>query len=773
MFARVLFVGSASYGAADFGWRLCDALIRKGHAVQSVSPALGICAIERVCLAFDPTLIVWDGKSAPPAEEAARILGERSCMCALLGEGDRLADARMFDAFDCVIDMAWSDSDCPSADSMKVGMRCRPDERYCNAVASNAGSEKRGGVLCLQALDAERLDDIERALEVSGETRLVAREYAARTDRRALGHGENVAFHARSTALFVAFDGADAPGCIDFAMRSAEGNILVVEDSLASRLPEGPMRNALRVFKRGALASAAADLSCEDTRREAARQQRDALDALPFLDEALDELLQRLDAKAVSSGKDAVLSRAEAAANVVLFGWFGMDNLGDDLLMRSVARRVTEAFENASIGVIGYGPSRVIERYGFGAVFTGDKYAVKHLLENAHAVVYCGGLIFDEPLASSAGEIEFQFDSEMDPTCQASTSLLARVHGVPSFGLGIGAGPVSLAATRRSVGLMALSGMRFLARDQNTANLLLAAGAPSSQVDLRADLIFGEKKYLSSFSRDRVPYARMPDSPYCVVALRDWSLNGFDLPERVAAAIDAVVEESDLEVVLLPFDAEDVSIHRKVQEHVAHRCRCMLFDEKPSDDEILAIMAGSSLAFAMRLHCSIIHHVLGKPAVGLNYNDKVEAHYRVVGQTDYLLALDAGADAMASAVLSAYRSADAIAGELADSCAQKARLVDEAYDELYEAIRNAREAKRDAGQEVETFYPRTVSRQDLKIAAQREEIERLAYENESIRIELQGASDRLERMALSKSYRIGRALVAPFSKARSLFGRDS
>ena len=64
---------------------------------------------------------------------------------------------------------------------------------------------------------------------------------------------------------------------------------------------------------------------------------------------------------------------------------------------------------------------------------------------------------------------------------------------------------------------------------------------------------------------------------------------------------------------------------RQAFDLMEHKERAYLIGQRPTVETILGYISRSSAMLSMRLHCSLLHMVLGRPAVGLNYNDKIEA----------------------------------------------------------------------------------------------------------------------------------------------------
>lgn len=378
--------------------------------------------------------------------------------------------------------------------------------------------------------------------------------------------------------------------------------------------------------------------------------------------------------------------------------------------------------------------------------------------------------MFDDPLGQTAGEAELAFDPWIDPAGQAAICSLARMYDVPTYFLGIGGGPMDTPAMQRYAKLMSAVGAHFLTRDQNTSDLLLAAGADPGQVGSYADLSFGAQHYVSQHAasvdgENAWRWLKAQGRPYLVVSLRSCHRNPPDLASRVAQALDGVCERRDVSVLYLPLDADDVGIQRQAFDLMEHKERAYLIGQRPTVETILGYISRSSATLSMRLHCSLLHMVLGRPAVGLNYNDKIEAQFTAIGQEGRLLSLDASAKDMSALLVDALDASESFADEVADVMAQQQALVDAEFCELFAAIdKVVTKRSNSAITRSRTYcYPRSVSLTEQELGCARSEVQRLQAQVASLERERDAAVCEVAAVRGSTSYRLGNIMVRPIS----------
>ncbi|MDO4443534.1 MAG: polysaccharide pyruvyl transferase family protein [Slackia sp.] len=792
MFARVLIIAACKPDETDWHARLAYACAAQGHAVRLWRPPdeLAEAAFSAVCKAFHPTVALWTAEAWSRWRDEIGAAVAASCasgVIALRPTEAAHADGDFILAVGTRCKQAVERAIAETAPAPSViGMPASVDSDYLRAKISDPEA-KRDSLSFDQECTPEREALMDAAKRAAGGLRSLAFHPSWQDCFDVAQPGENRAFFRRTTRFaIVDAEQNDTPSEAHIAMRIAEGAVVLYRQEEASLEADDPSEHDARALFAEAFYRDADDLdrlierlaNDDDETEKLRTRQRDALMTLPPLERAIDDALTAIDDALDARSEDArmqrprVLSRENRSTKVVMYGWFGARNFGDDLLLTSTVSRIEKRYPDASFHVIGANTGVIENEYGYQATTPDRKYEVRAFLEQASAMVLCGGLLFDDPLGRTAGEMEFCLDPWIEPTGQAAVCLLARSLGVPSVYLGFGAGPIDNRPTRIAVNLIARSGARFLPRDEHTRELLMACDVPESQIDVRADLVLGARAYVEGKAVAGGP-AQQTDG-FFVVSLRRWHRNPVDFAQRIARAIDTIAQETGLAAVMLPFDQDDVELHREVVAHMKHPAVARLIEQRPAEAELLRIVTQSKFAFAMRLHCSILHHILDKPAVGLNYNDKIEAHFRRFDQADMLLELDAGHDAMVRALRAAATWDEADKQALQQRRRDAAALVDSAFEELFATIDAPR--RRPTGELV--YFPRSAShiectlRKDIARAwrhAEEADAKRAALEEENAALRAEIAAVRA-----SKSYRFGNAFMRiPHAAVSRLGARKS
>ena len=775
MYARILIVGDNRFGEADYLYRLRCAFERNGHAVAHfktwASKPITADLISTAIKSFRPTLVLWDVETASPDDGILAFLRKSSVtICALLRSQNgvaRVSGGGLFD-FSLV-----PQGVCAGGAYASLTILTAFDRAYGQEGCSSL-DRNRCGLLVLQPFD-ERKRQVIRAMEeelIDGDVISFDASWSGAYRNPELSNG---AYLSRRAKYAVFFDD-QALSLSDVLLRIAEGCVILVEASPRAKEHLAEIEGEIVWWSDSSEARAMIrrlenDSSYYDMIRNL---QWEHCLSLPSLEETFEVIFQEMDSRLSSLGiKKRVLGQKERAKRFVLFGWFGARNFGDDLLLEIAALKITRRYSESVVQVIGAN-SEIIERdYGFEALTPDRKHEIFEMLRGADSLSFYGGLLFDDPMADTAGIVEMFSDAWIEPTGQAGVCLMAWMLGVPITFMGIGAGPLKQEAPRLAVRTMGLAGARFLPRDEMTCQCLRAAGVPEDSISRKVDLVFLLGKERAVFPKEGVSasFGLLKDR-YFMVSLRAWNLNPPDFCERIAQVLDQVIERTGYIAAFVPFDQEDAKIHREIVGLMKNCDATFALSERPERDDLLGLIVDSRFSFAMRLHCSILHHVLGKPAIGLDYNDKIGAHFEAMDQNEALLALEASVDDMVAVVSSVDAHYDELSGAIREKISSKADIAQEAFDELFSSVKWRMGCTDDcAGSRV--YYPRFRSLSAEKLSDANIDIEKARRQLDEVTCERDAARVAVEEYRRSYSYRVGSMLLALPRKVRQAFSKRS
>ncbi len=305
---------------------------------------------------------------------------------------------------------------------------------------------------------------------------------------------------------------------------------------------------------------------------------------------------------------------------MVVSGWVGSDNLGDELVHAGLAVSLRRL--GIAPVAVSQRPSPTVAAHGHDAVRPSPVAVVSAARRAAGPALGGGGLIQDE---TSAFNLPYHL----------ARPLLARAVGRPFAAVALGAGPLHGRGGRALVRAVLGGAVATSVRDAASADLLAGLGLPRPVVAPDAALA--------------LPPPEVEVEDRVVVSLRPWSGRRGRLPVRVrrriaragaapatpewflagaAAAVDEVASTTGLAVRFVAFEgAGDHAVHEAVARRLASSVPVSF--AVPSGPgavaKALEEVARARVMIAQRYHARIAAVLGARPAVLVGYSPKVDA----------------------------------------------------------------------------------------------------------------------------------------------------
>lgn len=291
---------------------------------------------------------------------------------------------------------------------------------------------------------------------------------------------------------------------------------------------------------------------------------------------------------------------------VLLSGYYGFGNLGDEALLEVIVERIRRRFPSAQLDALSATPEATASRLGIDATPRWQMRAIRGAIGRADVVLSGGGGLL-----------------------QSATSLRSLVYYAGIIRSAIRAGRRTMIFAQSIGPLDALGTMivrrfcrgvdRATVRDERS-RVLLASLLPGTPVERTADPVFLYEM------RERVDLSPeglgAHSGPYAVVCLR--KCTGFTAGvATLVRAVDRLAEAHGVRVAFLPLGgAPDAGI----STDVIRACRSApVLLPGPTLEKSAAIIAGAKLVIGMRLHALILAANAAVPFVAIPYDPKVTA----------------------------------------------------------------------------------------------------------------------------------------------------
>lgn len=301
--------------------------------------------------------------------------------------------------------------------------------------------------------------------------------------------------------------------------------------------------------------------------------------------------------------------------HVVMSGYYGFSNTGDDAILESIRQGVQEVSDEVELTVLSKDPELTRKQYGMKAVSRFHFWKVLTTLRRGDMLLFGGGSLLQD--TTSTRSLLYYL----------SVIRCAKLLGKPVMLYANGIGPVRRSANRNRVRKAVENAAVVTLRDHSSAEELRAMGVKRSDLLVTADPVF----HMDSAGAERadaiLAAAGIPaGGEFVAVSVREWKA-AQQFPEQLAKLCDHLRRTYGLEVLFLLMqpgvDRETTRMVQKTMEEPSY-----ILEENCVPQEMMAVLGQAKLCLAMRLHTLIFAARMAVPTLGLVYDPKVESYLK-------------------------------------------------------------------------------------------------------------------------------------------------
>jgi polysaccharide pyruvyl transferase WcaK-like protein len=312
---------------------------------------------------------------------------------------------------------------------------------------------------------------------------------------------------------------------------------------------------------------------------------------------------------------EALKKDLQGSCGVTILGYFGGDNLGDDIMLRALIDELKQSC-GMPIRVVGYAPIPWLEGEVHVDVWKNnwtDNYAILRAnLEKSSHLLWGGGTCFtDEDLDGGYKQV-----------------LFAKKLGKKVAYVGVGVG--NLKKLERQVKTFILINradylsLRDVVSYQRARRFCVWNSSKLEQVE---DLSYG---FLQQWHQNHA--TQTPEHPYLLVAWRNLAAYGVTNRQQFLASVgDYIVKRSQAHqlnrIILIDTDSQidpEMNEALLVQlKQISDAEMQVEYDATIHYDEKLKLIASSSAIVTSRLHVAVAAHFFDKPCYAYNYSPKI------------------------------------------------------------------------------------------------------------------------------------------------------
>lgn len=306
---------------------------------------------------------------------------------------------------------------------------------------------------------------------------------------------------------------------------------------------------------------------------------------------------------------------------VVLSGYYGFDNLGDEAVLQSIIQALQFEEPNLEIMVLSNDPENTEKRYGVRAQSRWQLAEVFRALKKTDFLISGGGSLLQDTT------------SQMTIPYYLGIVALARLLGKKVAFYAQGVGPISGGLGKILTRIIANRVQLITVRDQDSLDLLKSLGVKRPELRVTVDpvvLLNPEKSEKSGMRKihELKEKCHTMGHPLIGIAPRPWQNNQRYQDELIKTA-RRLAEEKQAKILLIPMHAElDLPFCQEMAEKLSG---AMVLKEQLLPAELLAVYQMLDFLIGIRLHSLIFAAVVNLPHVGISYDPKIDSFLARLG----------------------------------------------------------------------------------------------------------------------------------------------
>lgn len=318
---------------------------------------------------------------------------------------------------------------------------------------------------------------------------------------------------------------------------------------------------------------------------------------------------------------------------VVVAGFYGARNAGDELILRSIRESLRRDLPEVEVRVAAEQPREVERIHGVGAFSRLDMAEADVQVAGASSFVLGGGGLWHDYTFVEAGGAASMFSrTRLSLAGFGRLAVLARLHGCPVHIHGLGVGPLEHGDARLGAAFLARQAASVSVRDEVSQRLLESLEGLQGRVEYHADPVFALEIGAGVVPSEVRELAR--SHVLIAVNLRRWPSAPAGHLGSLARALEVTALGNRAALIGVPMqdgESNDRAALQEVLDRVSPDVPRHILTWTCDPAELTAVIGVCRAVLAMRLHACVLAFRAGVPTVGLAYDAKVKVLFDALG----------------------------------------------------------------------------------------------------------------------------------------------
>lgn len=322
--------------------------------------------------------------------------------------------------------------------------------------------------------------------------------------------------------------------------------------------------------------------------------------------------------------------------DVVVSGYYGFGNLGDESLLDTIASSAAEEIPGIKIAALTRHPKADGRRTGLKCVSRFNFPAVFSELSRTKVLISGGGSLLQDKT------------SKRSLRYYAGVMRAAELLGKKVYVYANGIGPILHEPNKKRAAKAVTAADVVSVRDDGSKAELVSLGVPADKIEVSADPAFLiadkiSEKVERSAKKRLAHLLGAETSEFFAVSVRLMDVSSADCThltprdEEILREVEKsavyIAKKHKMTPVIIPMqESRDTAISEKLSEMLCGDGVSAKIYTPSSAGELICVLRRASVLIGMRLHAIIFASSAGVPVIGLSYDPKVTSFMRELGQ---------------------------------------------------------------------------------------------------------------------------------------------
>lgn len=318
--------------------------------------------------------------------------------------------------------------------------------------------------------------------------------------------------------------------------------------------------------------------------------------------------------------------------DVIINGYYGYKNTGDDALLQAMIENVRATNKNARITVLSASPKETSYRYSVNSIHRYNVLRILKEMKHASLFISGGGSLLQDVTSTKS----LFYYSEMIK--------LAKRFGMKIMIYANGFGPINKKKNLDVVKKSLLCADYISMREPQSASELKEL-LPQLDIQTTADPAFSLGEVSDAWKTKLLAKLGLESGKnYFAVSVRDWQDNDKNLTEKIAEFCNHTYTNHNLIPVFVSMqNSKDLAISEKIIDKLS--CPSVLIS-KVTAKELISILGDMTFTIGMRLHFLVFSVISATPPIPLSYDPKIISMIKYIGLDAPLNASNVDLDAL-------------------------------------------------------------------------------------------------------------------------------